>query len=210
MQTIYSVNIRDIAPFFDSCAARLRPERKKKMLEYRFFDDRLRSLAGGLLMEQAAGRQEIRHTVNGKPFLSDGPHISLSHSGDFVCLAVCASAPVGLDIERHRNQNFAELGKAAFHPIEYDFFMRDPGPVRFYDLLTLKESYVKMIGAGFLISPSSYCVLPEKMILPSTEKIFIRNLNFSELGGYSLALCSQEPIDASFVESASNLYKKDN
>ena len=194
MQSIYLADIRRIAPFFESYAVLLRPERREKMMGYRFMDDRLRCLAGGLLLEQAAEGREIRFTENGMPFLPEGPYVSLSHSGNFACLAVSASAPLGIDIEQQRDKDLARLGKTAFHPLEYDFFMQEPDAVRFYDLWTLKESYVKMIGSGFSIEPSSFCVLPEKMLLPQEGMPFMRN--FDCIDGYSLALCAMEPIEA--------------
>ena len=198
MQTIYITDIRRIAPFFDSYAALLRPERREKMLGYNFLKDRLRCLTGGLLMEEVTGGREIHYTGNGKPFLPEGPHISLSHSGDFVCLAVCASAPVGIDIEHQRDQDFIALGKTAFHPIEYDFFMQEPRAVRFYDLWTQKESYVKMIGSGLSIEPASFCVLPGKLVLPRSGVPYIQNLDIMK--GYSMAVCAGEPIEAQIIE----------
>ena len=167
------------------------------MLEYHRFDDRLRCLAGGLLLEQAAGEKEICFTENGKPFLPGGPHISLAHSGNFVCMAVCASAPVGIDIEEQQDNDLIGLGKTAFHKTEYDLFLQDPTAARFYDLWTIKESYVKMIGSGFSIEPSSFCVLPEKLVLPREGIPFMRN--FSCVNGYSLAICVGEPIDVRFI-----------
>jgi len=198
MQNIYIVDIRRLAPFFDSCAALLKPERRERMLSYRFMDSRLRCLAGGLLMEKIAGEREIQYTRNGKPFLHGGPYINLSHSGDFVCLAVCVSAEVGIDLELHNDKNFITLGKTAFHPAEYDFFLQEPGKVRFHDLWTLKESYVKMIGSGFSIMPASFCVLPDKWVLPDNEIPFMKNLY--HISGYSMAICAREPIEEYIVD----------
>ena len=193
MQTIYLTDIRRFAQLIDSYTVLLRPERQKKMLSYSLLDDRLRCLAGGILLEQAAEGREICFTAKGKPFLPDGPHLSLAHSGNYVCLAVCVSGPVGIDIEEQRDVNYSDLGKTAFHQAEYDFLMQEPGAGRFYDLWTLKESYVKMIGSGFSIEPSSFCVLPDKHILPEGIP-FMQNFNF--IKGYSLALCAMEPIEA--------------
>ena len=144
-------------------------------------------------MEEAAEGREIHFTENGKPFLPGGPHISLSHSGNFACIAVSSSSPVGIDIEQQRDEDFTGVGKTAFHPLEYDFFLQNPGAVRFYNLWTLKESYVKMIGAGFSTEPSGFCVLPGKLILPRKEIPFMQNLDC--IDGYSLALCAAGPME---------------
>jgi len=213
MQTIYLMDIRILSPFFDSCMALVRPERREKVLSYCFFDDQLRCLAGGLLIERIAKGQEVLYTENGKPFLPEGPYVNISHSGDFVCLAVCGSAPVGIDIEQHRDEDFLCLAKTVFHPSEYDFFMRVPGAARFFELWTLKESYIKMIGSGLSIEPSSFCVLPEKKIFPQGEIPFMQNIYSQNLDthnlnsfieGYSMAICAREPIKASIINWSCN------
>jgi 4'-phosphopantetheinyl transferase len=186
------MDIRGLAPSFTRYASLLRPERREKMMSYRSAGDRLRCLAGGLLVDYIACGQEIRYTEYGKPFLPEGPHFSLSHSGNFACLAVSASSPVGIDIEKQRPEDFAALGKTAFHPAELASLQRESGEERFFDLWTRKESYVKMTGAGFSIEPSSFCVLPEEPVLPFPGTPFFRNFNV--IPGYSLALCAEEPV----------------
>jgi 4'-phosphopantetheinyl transferase len=195
MQTIYIADIRRFAPFVKQLSSFLRPDRLKKMQSYRNPDDSLRCLAGGLLVEQIAQGQEIIFNEYGKPFLPAGPYFSLSHSGDFVCLAVSASSPLGVDIERQREENFAALGRTAFHSAELDFFLQEPAMKVFFDIWTAKESYVKMVGTGFSIEPASFCILPGKMSFPSVQSPFFCNFNF--IDGYSLALCALEPIQVS-------------
>ena len=43
--------------------------------------------------------EDIRIAPNGKPYLPDGPHFNISHSGGMVLLAVCLDSPVGCDVE---------------------------------------------------------------------------------------------------------------
>jgi len=43
--------------------------------------------------------QDILLHENGKPYLANGPHFSISHSGGMLLLAVCESSPVGCDVE---------------------------------------------------------------------------------------------------------------
>lgn len=45
----------------------------------------------------------LRHTPEGAPVV-DGAHISISHSRTHAALAVCADAPVGVDVETARAQ----------------------------------------------------------------------------------------------------------
>jgi 4'-phosphopantetheinyl transferase len=194
-QTIYIADIRRFIHFEKRLLPLLEPNRLKKMNSYRNSDDRLRCLVGGLLMDYIAHGQEIMFTKYDKPFLSAGPYFNLSHSGDYVCLVVSKSSPVGIDIERQRKEDFVALGMSAFHPDELTFFLQDPGMNLFFDIWTKKESYIKMIGTGFSLDSSNFCILPERMFLPFDQIPFLRNFNF--INGYSLALCALDPIQAS-------------
>jgi 4'-phosphopantetheinyl transferase len=194
MQTVFFVDIRRLAPFTGRLSPLLRKDRREKMSGYRNSDDRLRCLAGGLFMEYISRGREILYNETGKPFLPEGPYFNLSHSGHFVCLACSFTAPVGIDIEIRRRHDFAALGKTAFHPVERAFFLQQPTMERFFDIWTAKESYVKMLGAGFSVEPSDFCILPESMSLLSEQKPLFHN--FSHIEGYSSTLCTPEPIEA--------------
>jgi 4'-phosphopantetheinyl transferase len=198
MQTVYFTDIRRLAPCDWNLGAVLRPGRLEKARSYRLAEDRLRCLAGGLLIEGVAQGREIAYNEHGMPLLPGGPWFSLSHSGNFACLALSAASPVGIDLEIRREEDFEALGAAAFHPAELDFFLQRPGIELFFDIWTAKESYAKMLGTGFSVEPSRFCVLPGNMVLLTEERPCFRN--FSLIKGYSLALCATEPIDAYIKE----------
>ena len=202
MQTIYIMDIRPLAHLEEQLAAYLQPDRRQKMRQYLLPEDRLRCLAGGLLLKHIAHGREISYGKYGKPFLREGPHFNLSHAGDYACLAVSSEAPLGIDIELHRAEDYLSLGETAFHPYEAAFLRENPTPERFYFIWTLKESYAKMFGTGFSMEPSSYCVLPEKMHfatkfpaqLPYNSEPFFRTFNIFE--NYTISLCAHEQINA--------------
>jgi 4'-phosphopantetheinyl transferase len=86
----------------------------------------------------------------GKPRLPEGPHFSLSHSGDWAVLAVCAAAPVGADIEEVRPELaappsaerwFSERERAQLATLAGADRTR-----RFFELWTFKEAYLKAKG----------------------------------------------------------------
>lgn len=55
-------------------------------------------LAVRLLLLQA-GITGLAYEESGKPYLADGPYISVSHSRDWVCVALHDSRPIGIDLE---------------------------------------------------------------------------------------------------------------
>jgi phosphopantetheinyl transferase len=57
---------------------------------------------------------------------------------------------------------------------------------------TLKESYVKMLGAGLSIEPASFAVKIDG-VRASVESDPGAHLRLYELEGYSIALCAAHP-----------------
>jgi 4'-phosphopantetheinyl transferase len=202
---IFHVKIQSLAARANSLAARLTPRRQELMWSYRNLEDRLRCMAGGLLMERILGGREPHFTEYGKPFLPGGPYFNLSHSGDFACLAASASSPVGIDVEQHRGDDLLMMAQSAFHPAELAFFLENPEIERFYSIWTLKESYSKMVGAGFSLDPKEFCVLPRGTLrklpsrfAPKEMSCFFHTLHFIE--GYSLSFCSEAESEFTIEE----------
>lgn len=74
--------------------------RKQKAMRYVNQKDRLLSLGGGYLLRKYLPKGEIKETKDGKPYIENGPFFNLSHSGQYVVLAIHPTREVGVDIER--------------------------------------------------------------------------------------------------------------
>ena len=88
------------------------------------------------------------YNSQGKPYLKDYiyTHFNLSHSDDYVVCAVSNYA-VGIDIEKIKDDNPLELAKIHFERAQYKDIKKSTNPLRrFYQLLTVKESYLKYRG----------------------------------------------------------------
>ena len=86
---------------------------------------------------------------NKKPFLKDYPHIlfNLSHSNNAVACAL-ADVEIGTDIQQIRETK-DKLAKRVLTADEYLGFLKDPVPDDYFcEIWTIKESYLKMTGAG--------------------------------------------------------------
>lgn len=94
-------------------------------------------------------KQEFFYNKYGKPSLKDscGCHFNISHCEE---LAVCATAenPIGVDAEKIRR--FPErVLRRCFTEREIKFVRESSSPeTAFFQLWTLKESFVKAIGKG--------------------------------------------------------------
>ena len=174
----------------------LSPARRARALRYLREEDRLRCLAGGLLMRRLLGVHEDGQLVEGpygKPVLAgNGPQFSLSHAGEYAVLAM-GNCPNGVDIERtERMQPLA--AKYCMTPEEYAFFGRADRPEHFFcTLWTGKESVMKGTGLGLRLAPQSFSLLPLEAgaYLVRGERWFVGWQSLD--AGYIIAFASQAP-----------------
>ncbi|MDR1917281.1 MAG: 4'-phosphopantetheinyl transferase superfamily protein [Synergistaceae bacterium] len=169
----------------------LYPDRARKILKYTREEDRMRSLAAGMLLEEALGARKVGAIFigkYGKPRVEDGPHFNISHSGDYVLLAV-NDAPVGIDIELWTDEDCSALADAAFHEDERALLGRSPSARSFFDLWTLKESYIKMLGTGLSTDTKSFKVIIEgdaaRIDTDPDVRLYLSHI----LEGYSVSVC---------------------
>jgi 4'-phosphopantetheinyl transferase len=164
MTAVYTVDIRGLAEKKEKLLEMLLPERREKALCYRFPEDQLRCIAGGLLMQEILGVRDggdLAFNRYGKPYLkSGGIHFNLSHAGDYAAMAVDGQ-PVGVDIEKIGRAD-AEVAQRCFQEIEMEYVFGETGDPdeRFYSVWTLKESLMKASGLGLNLAPETFCVLP--------------------------------------------------
>lgn len=144
---------------FQQAYARASQFRQRKIDAYLHQEDKERSLAGDMLTRLMLFRHfgyasmKVPFTADrfGKPYLEgqSGMHFNLSHAGDWIVCAVDVS-PIGIDVERIRMIDMA-IAKHYFSDKEQERLKAVPPENRlsyFFDLWTLKESYIKAIGKG--------------------------------------------------------------
>ena len=153
--------LRDPAAFAAAYDA-LPPFRRKRADAYRRPGDRLRSVAAFRLLQRALAEHGVPHlddgclvfNEHGKPGLSSvGPEFNLSHSGEWVMVAV-ASRPVGVDIQCDDGRALDGLARTVLSPAELVAFYALPPALReefFYARWTAKESYLKCVGSGISV-----------------------------------------------------------
>ena len=101
-------------------------------------------------------RLQFYNTPQGKPVLHDNPvEFSISHSGNYWCMAVAKNTPVGLDIEIMKERKYeAEIVENHFLPSERKAYIEAKSPQErralFYRCWTAKEALAKMHGISVL------------------------------------------------------------
>ncbi len=186
--------LRDDAAFNRSLTL-VSAERVNKINRCKKKDDKIRSLAAGLLLEKAlddvgVGEREIRTDDNGKPYLANGAvFFNLSHSGDRVMCAV-SDMEVGCDVQKIGEAN-PKIADRFFDPSERLLINaiadENEKTNMFYRLWTLKESYAKVLGTGLKTPLNSFSV---------TTWTDVNGFYFKEYDiedGYKYAVCGKSP-----------------
>jgi len=147
-------------------------------------------------------------TKYGKPFLKNYPGINfnISHSEKYVFCGVSNQA-IGVDIEYHQNIDL-NIAKTNFHKEEYDYIINSENKIKsFYDIWTLKESYLKMEGLGLNLDLNSFIIniIKNNIQITFNEEIpnsLDKKINFklwnikdNQNKNYSLGVCALKKID---------------
>ncbi len=186
MKNIYAVTIRDrnyIENIFETLMLYISKDRQARIKSFYRKEDSYRALLADVLIRTIIFRDLginnsdiIFHTNEyGKPILSNekGFHFNISHSMEWV---VCTTSdrPIGIDIEYIQPIDF-DIAKRFFSMDEYEDLMKVCINRRlsyFYDLWTLKESYIKAIGKGLSIPLHSfYCKVGDDGIIRTDENM---------------------------------------
>ena len=192
---------------FERLLGLLPPEEHIRITRYKQLEDRQRALLGAILVRSVISIRSglkikdisLSRDEYGKPFLKDieDVHFNLSHSGDWV-VCIIGNAKVGIDIEEMKQIDIG-LGEHFFSDFEYEALKKLPEKRhldRFYELWTLKESYIKAIGKGLSIPLKAFSIeVGIKDIKLHTQSDGDFTLKLYEIAeNYKLAACTKEDI----------------
>lgn len=145
---------------------------------------------------------------NKKPFfVADNlPHFNISHSGDYVAVAVATKGNVGLDIEQQRSRNnLHNIAAQFFSPTENDWLIAHPKPVdAFWHLWTLREATLKLYAKG-VWQMKQIAIFPETHTIqaPFVEQIFPF---YQQVDQIHLSVCSDHAKSAVFITPITEIY----
>jgi len=146
----------------DAFADLLTPQERARAERFRQADDRRRFILGrGLLRTMLARHLNRTPTslilganAHGKPTLADadGLAFNVSHSGDYVLVAVGQAAAIGVDVEQRRPElAVTDVGRQVFTAAEMALITNAPDAektFRFFRQWTFKEAVAKAVGLG--------------------------------------------------------------
>lgn len=204
---IYAVEILDISEEMLNALYLLTDSKKlSKVKKFINEKDKIRTLIGEILIrtiitEELGIRNDnlsFEKNLYGKPYIKEYTqfNFNISHSGDFVVCAI-DNNPIGVDIEEVKYIEYEDIAKNFFTTNEFDYITKnDPysSLSRFYEIWTLKESYIKCCGQGLSIPLKSFSIEVDKyesikVVSNNEYKEHIFKIFDIELG-YKLAVCS--------------------
>lgn len=205
--SLYLLNMKGLDEIaLQKLVATLPEALQNKAASYRFPADRRRVLLSDLFIRKMLAQElsiacnfiKIDRSSFGKPFLKNHTRqFNLSHAGDFIVLAT-DETPVGIDIEYVRPLNDLEGLLENFSEEEQQTFLgmnEEEQLDRFYDLWTLKESYVKAIGAGLSCPLQSFTVnlfgAEPLLSKPADTPMTWYFKRYALADGYKCSVCAQ-------------------
>lgn len=204
---IYAVKIFDISQEkLDELCSFLNLEKRNKIKNFLNKKDKIRGVISELLIKKLVSERldnkmeniEFYKNEYGKPYIKNHPELkfNISHSGDFVICAI-DTEPVGIDIEEIRQFEYKTIVKRYFSIEEFNYINKqevDSSLNRFYEIWTLKESYIKCCGKGLSIPLKSFSIHIDKYksikVTIDGEKMKHIFKQFDIESGYKMAICS--------------------
>ncbi len=149
-----------------------------------------------LLAEFGYEDADLFYDANGKPYLKDGKHISITHSFHFSAIIV-STVKVGIDIEKQR-EKIAIIAKKF---IDYEFKYLSKTDKNYINKLTIiwgvKESLYKLFAIPGMLFKTHFLVIPFSLDENQTtawidyeNKKYKYSANFVEFEGFTCVYVS--------------------
>lgn len=165
---VWKVDISFCRDFILSRLVLLNNNEKERYRNFFREEDKLCFAGGRIFTKILAGRYlgknpeeiDIISEKYMKPFIECAGRLkyNISHSGGCILLAFSNGCEIGVDIEK-KDESFDALALVnILHPVERAALLENGNVDMFYNIWTAKEAYVKALGKGFSISPSSFYI----------------------------------------------------
>ena len=169
-------------------------KRRRKAERYVNEKDQLLSFGAGYLLKKYLPSGEIKEMENGKPYLEGGPFFNISHSGEYVVLAIHPTKEVGIDIE-----NIDENRVSTIRFVLNEDEKKTEDTTTLFQIWSSKESLSKCISTGLkdLKNISGLPLNGNRTI--NGEEYYVKSIVYNN---YSLAvsLKGKEPFDINIIQ----------
>ena len=212
MAILYYVDFStaDKEEILNQYADKVDSERLSKITRTRDITARVRSLLAGYLLQRAVGGEDVLdlqyvYKNQGKPYLKDYKNLyfNLSHSGTVVACLV-SGQEVGLDVQQYVTVKEG-LAKRFFTKEECATLESVEGHTQyeqlFFELWSIKESYIKYTGQGMKQGIDTFTIDKEKeQIKDHDETVSYQVIKIDKLPEYAISACMKQKEAIEIVE----------
>lgn len=217
MIELYTVKLSEKmeSSLFNRLLSEVSEEKQARIQRFINWEDAQRTLMGDILARTVIcdwlkiKNHEISFVLNeyGKPFLknSERLHFNISHSGKWVICAADSSV-IGTDVEFIKPIDLS-IAERFFSQEEYKDLLDKNGAERlqyFYDLWTLKESYIKADGKGLSVPLDSFTIKANNGTIKMKTENRFRDCHFKQYDidrNYKLSVCSTSKTGFGCIKS---------
>ena len=139
---LYTIDINTAFHHKKALLENANESQKEKAFKFKNEIDQIRSLTSSYLMNRLS-KEPLLFNDMGKPFYENGPHFNVSHSGQYIVMAV-SNKDIGVDIEENNDKDMSSLIRI-FNEAEAKMIKEHAD---FYYLWCAKESLIKCIGSS--------------------------------------------------------------
>lgn len=139
---LYTIDINTAFHHKKTLLEKVNESQKEKAMKYKNEIDQIRSLASSYLINKLS-KEPLLFNDMGKPFFENGPSFNVSHSGQYIVMAV-SNKDIGVDIEENKEKDMSSLIRI-FNEAEAKMIKEHAD---FYYLWCAKESLIKCIGSS--------------------------------------------------------------
>lgn len=156
---IWCIRWGEIIDFLKEKAYIMDCQEKEKAAQYRFYEDRMRYMAGKICTRILLMRylnensivfltHELGKTYHKKVFGKQSINFNISHSGEIVLLVFAFEMKVGIDVQKiNEYLEYKEMANNFFSPVEAQDV--NCGNIKlFFQYWSAKEAYLKALGIG--------------------------------------------------------------
>ena len=173
-----------------------------RISRYKHEKDRIPRLVSRLLIRKAiiddCGNDNMlqfwKNDAYHKPYIKNWNYFNISHSDQFVVVAINSEAPLGIDIEKiDQNIDISTLA-STFLTEEKSFILNSNNQIKnFYKIWAKKEAILKAIGTGIINGLDQYDCRLNSVQISKTKKLFLHNIEIDHEYSCYLALPFEKP-----------------
>ena len=156
-------------------------------MKYKLWHDQQRFIIGKLLLIKglelfnmsSKSLNDIQYNEFGRSYLKSDIDFNISHSGEYVVLAIGKKIKLGIDIEKIISIDFSNFENTMCKK-EWDLIYKSNNPFyTFFRLWTIKESVIKADSKGLSISLQDIKIYKKKAICAS-KTWFLNRINIDQ------------------------------